>query len=65
MVKVCMILYTPRSGSNNVCKNLYNFEEKQIDIYWELFNNKTTHGSDLQNLLTKNMEKTMMFLLKK
>lgn len=65
MVKVCMILYTPRTGSNNVCQNLFNFEEKQIDIYWEIFNKKTTHGSDLQNILIKKYGENYDVFIKK
>ena len=68
MVKVCMILYTPRSGSNNVCKNLYNFHnipKVVMDNYWELFNNKTTHGNIIQNILIKKYGENYDVFIKK
>lgn len=65
MVKVCMILYTPRSGSNNVCKNLYNFHNKSIYNFWELFNKKIVHGDVIQNILTKKYGENYDVVIKK
>jgi len=65
MVKVCMILYTPRSGSNNVCQNLFNFNNKSIYNFWELFNKKVTHGNIIQNILIKKYGENYDVFIKK